>query len=353
MNKRIFNALLLSAGLLTIQNSFAQDHERQEPKFKKNKSYSKSYSLGGSDKIHLSNQFGDMKLVTWDKNEIKVDVSITGKADEEARAQEILDKISIADSKNGNTVSFVTKFADDKWNDSDNDNKNKNSNRNENRDSRDRNTNRNEHHNEGMDIDYVVYLPSQATLKAENQFGNLIVPDYRGEADLSSKFGSLTAGKLGNTKEVTVEFGEANIASISGGDLNIKFSNGTVNNLSGNVDCDLQFSQVKLVVDKDTKGLQMNTSYSTTYLDVDKGLSANYAINTSHGSFDNKSSFAIKEKDDDKDGYGPRFNHSYTGVSGSGGSKVTVNSSFGEIVIGHNLQVDMTKKRKNKSTRAI
>ena len=82
MKKPLFNTGLLLACLFTLTVSFAQDKERDEPKFKKNKSYSKSYNLGSSDKVSLSNQFGEMKLVTWDKNEIKVDVTITGKSNE-------------------------------------------------------------------------------------------------------------------------------------------------------------------------------------------------------------------------------------------------------------------------------
>ncbi|MGZ5255773.1 MAG: hypothetical protein ACXWCT_15300, partial [Flavitalea sp.] len=100
MKKVLFNTALLLAGTFTLTLATAQENhdsekQRTEPKFKKIKSYSKSYALSGSDRVSLSNQFGEMKLNTWDKNEIKVDISITGKSDEEPRAQEILDKISI------------------------------------------------------------------------------------------------------------------------------------------------------------------------------------------------------------------------------------------------------------------
>jgi hypothetical protein len=331
MKKVLFNAALLVAGLLSLEPIHAQEKERTEPKFKKNKTYSKSYSLGSSDKISLNNQFGEMKLVTWEKNEIKVDVSITGKADEEQRAQEIVDRISISDGKDGNTVSFQTKFADEKknWDKDKNDKK--------------------EHHNEGMEINYLVYLPSGNALKAENQFGKMIVPDYRGEAELESKFGSLTAGKISNAKAITVEFGQADIAHINGGTLTIKFSNGTVNKMSGDVRSDLEFSKVKLNIDNDAKNLEINNSYSTVYLDMDKSFSANWDVQTSHGDFSNKTDFAIKEQGGDDNSYGPKFNRNYKGVSGSGGGKIRIHSSFGEIIAGHNLQVDMTEKKKTKT----
>jgi hypothetical protein len=334
MKKILFNTALLLAAVLTVVTTTAQDKEKTEPKYKKTKSYSKSYNLGGSDKVNLSNQFGEMKLVTWDKNEIKVEVSITGKSDDEQRAQQILDRISITDGKDGNTVSFKTKFADEKqhW---DNDGKKG-------------------HRNEGMEINYLVYLPSGTTLKADNQFGKMIVPDYSGAAELTSKFGSLTAGKISNAKEVSVEFGKADIEHINGGRLNIKFSQGLVKKLSGDIKSDLEFSQVKLEIDNDAKNLDISNSYSTVYLDLDKSLSATYDISTSHGNFSNKSDFTIKKQGDDDDrGYGPRFNEKYTGTSGGGSCKIKVRSSFGGIIAGHNMQVDLSEKKKPKPTRTI
>ncbi|MFI5131399.1 MAG: hypothetical protein ACHQFX_15465 [Chitinophagales bacterium] len=344
MKKVLFNAAFLLAGFLLAGSVNAQKdhkdkdgHKKEEPKFKKTKSYTKSYNLSSSDRVSLSNQFGEMKLTTWDKNEVKVDITIIGKSDDEPRAQEILDRISITDSKDGSTVSFKTKFAD---NDKDKKDKDKD--------------HKKEHNNEGMEVNYAVYLPATAALDAQNQFGKMIIPDYRGEAEIECKFGSLTAGKISNAKEVTVEFGEATIAHINGGKLNIKFSEGTVNKLSGDVKTDLSFSQVKLVIDNDIKGLDIHNSYSTVYLDLDKNLSATYDIHTSHGEFSNKTSFAIKEEGKEDRGYGPRFNRTYSGKSGGGSSKVKINSSFGEIVIGHDLKVDLSEKHKDKhKTREI
>ncbi len=338
MKRILFSCLFLATALFTIQNLSAQDKEKSEktePKFKKTKSYSKSYNLGGSDKVRLDNSFGEMKINTWDKNEVKVDVSITGKSDDEKRAQEILDRITILDGKEGNTVFFKTKMADDE-------------------DKKDHDKNEHhESHNEGMEIDYMVYLPAGNPLDASNQFGKMYVPDYRGEATISSKFGSLTAGKLSNTRSVNVEFGSAEIGQVNGGDLNIKFSHGTVGKLGGDMHSDLQFSQVKLNVDNDTKSLNINNSYSTVYLDLDKNFSATYDINTSHGGFSNKTGFDIKRQGDDDDRYGPRFNEKYTGTSGSGNCKVKISSSFGSVIAGHDLKVDLSQKNKTKPTRVI
>jgi hypothetical protein len=323
---------LAAACFLLSSVAMAQDEDhkekRPEPKFKKTKAYSKSYSLGSSDKVSLTNQFGEMKINTWDKNEVKVDVQIEGKSDDERRAQEILDRISISDGKGSGTVFFKTKFEDQK-------------------DDKDKNR---EHRNEGMKINYTVYLPAGNALHASNQFGPMTIPDYRGPIELESKFGSLKAGKLTNAKEVSLEFGKGEIQEVSGGQLNIKFSEGTVGQLSGDVNTDLEFSQVKLNLDNDVKSLNIDNSYSSVYLDLEKNFSANWDIRTSHGEFSNKTAFAIKEEGGDTDkGYGPKFNRTYKGVSGGGAAKVKINSSFGEIVAGHDLQVDFSKKHKTKT----
>lgn len=336
MKRVVFHSLFL---LLAVVSSFAvsaQDNDKNEPKFKKSKSYSKSYSIGSSDKVNLSNQFGEMKIMTWDKNEVKVDATIIGKSDEEARAQEILDRISITDGKDGNGVSFKTKFADEGKNDDKNDKEY-----------------RKGHRNEGMEINWVVYLPASVTLHAEHQFGKMIVPDLKGETEISCKFGELTAGRLTHSAKLNVEFGDAKVEQVTGGTADIKFSTCTINKLTGEVKSNLEFSQVKLDLDNDARMLTIHNSYSTVYLDVDKNFSAAYDISTSHGSFSNKTDFAIKKEGQDDHGYGPHFNENYSGSSGSGSCKIKIDSSFGEVVLGHDLKVDLSEKRKSKPAKSI
>src|SRR4030095_5680131 len=163
-------------------------------------------------------------------NEIKVDVTITAKASTDEIAQRILDNISIEDGKTSGVVYFKTHFKNQKDNWERGDKK--------------------EYKEQGMQIDYAVYMPGGNPLEASNQFGSMIVPDFRGPVELESKFGSLTAGKLSNVKEVAVEFGKADIESINNGRLTIKFSSADIKRLSGDVDTRVEFcDKIKLVID--------------------------------------------------------------------------------------------------------
>ena len=110
--KKIVNlfSLLLAFGLLQ-QNAVAQNDNgnkndnNKKYEFVKNKAVNKSYNVSSSDKLKIQNSFGSVEVHTWNKNEIKVDVTIEVSANTENLAQKIIDGISVADSKSGGDIS--------------------------------------------------------------------------------------------------------------------------------------------------------------------------------------------------------------------------------------------------------
>jgi len=308
----LFFALLL----LTTQ-VFAET-----PVVEKKKTYSKSYSVSNSDKISLTNQFGEMKISTWDKNEVSVSVTITAEAQTDEKAQSILDHISIEDGKSGDGVFFKTKL--------------------------DKNNNQqwSKGEKQGFHIDYVVNVPARNPLQAKNEFGPMSIGDYNGEVTLESKFGSLTTGKLNNVKKVSIEFGKGSIGSISNGSLVIKFSKAAIENLDGSVNAVFEYCDIaKLRVDNSTKALTVKNSFSNLYLDLNTNISASFDISTNFGDLHNKTNFDIKEEGDNDDRHGPRFNKRYQGKSGSGNTEMKIKSEYGQITLGHNLNIDMNKEK--------
>ncbi|MDE3252045.1 MAG: hypothetical protein KGO92_04515 [Bacteroidota bacterium] len=290
----------------------------------KSKTYSKSYALSNSDKVLLDNSFGEMKINTWSKNEVKVDVSITVKAGTEENAQRILDIVNIEDGKNNGEVFFKTHLNNkkDDW--------------------KENNKEKNQH--TSFNINYTVYLPTATTLEATNQFGAMVIGDYEGPVTLNSKFGSLTAGKLGNAKKVKVEFGKATIESMHNGDLSIHFSRAQVNQLSGDIDADFQQSNgVKINLENQLTKLDIKNNFSKVYLVADKNLSASFDIKTSFGSFNNKTSFNIPKLEDSEKKYFNK-NQSYSGKAGNGQIPVNIKSNFGSITLDYDIAFDVNEK---------
>ncbi|MBX3242683.1 MAG: hypothetical protein KIT80_03825 [Chitinophagaceae bacterium] len=278
----------------------------------KKKTVSQSYSVSAKDKVSLSNSFGKMVINTWNKNEVKVDVTIIGKSPSEAKAQEILDKIRIEHGKNSEGVFFKTKM------DEVNTNGNKKGKDGQN------------YKEEGMEINYVVYMPSNNPVNASNSFGALEIGDFDGEAVLQSKFGSLTAGNLSNVKQLFVEFGKANVKSINNGKVTIKFSKANVGKLSGDIVSNFEFCEaVDIKIDNTLKQFNLKSSYSTVAISLGKSLSADFDIKTSFGDVDNSSAFDISERKTENKGIS--FDKTYYGTAGKGTAKVTIKSDFGKI----------------------
>ena len=327
-------SLILSLLLLLQLKPFAQDERndnrnenhndnKKKYEFVKKKSVNKSYNVSSSDKLKIQNSFGSVEVRTWDKNEIKVDVEIEVTANTEAVAQRNIDRISVTDEKSGGVVSFKTNMKD---------------------------INNSKSEKSTMNINYTIFMPSNNPLSVTNEFGPTTIPDFKGEVELNSKFGSLTTGNLSNIKAINVEFGQANLANINSAPVNIKFSKAVVSKLSGNVKLNLEFcSNVRLSLDNNLSSLDLKTSYSTVNLKPLGSLHATYTISTSFGSFKNTSDVKFTSEVDNDDDHGPKFDNEYSGKSGSGNIPVKVKSSFGKIIVGEATEEDMKSKDKNKS----
>ena len=317
----------------------------------KKKTISKTYTVAANDKLQIKNSFGDVTINTWDKNEFKVDIEILVKAKTEQRAQYILDNIKVNEDRTANLVSFETNMhingKKGEQHDSEDDSDNKGNNKNH----------QNGYENKEFHINYVVFMPNINALKIENSFGKTMVPDMKGMVNLTSKFGSLTAGNLANVEDIDVQFGKAQIGDIHNGKITFKFDDkSTVGQLSGSVKIVNDFSDlVQYNISNTIDELTINQSYSSLRLIVPKDFSANFTIHTNFGEFENLTDFKIGEKkeygDDDN---GIHFDKDYSGVSGDGKINVKIKSSFGEIKLAHTmaskeeLQEEKMEKKQHK-----
>lgn len=317
----LFSLLVL---LLLQLHSFAQyDNEgKKKYEFAKSRAVNKSYNVSPADKLNISNSFGSVDLHTWTKNEIKVDVVIEVSANTEAFAQKIFDGIDVSENQKGNEISFKTSI---------------------------KGSNNSKNDKSNMSVNYSIYMPASNPLRISNEFGATTLPDYNGQVDLISKFGSLTTGSLPDTKSISVEFGKAELGSVSNGTVTVKYSKASIGKLSGNVKLNFEFcGSAKVGIDNSLTGLDLRASYSVINLRPTGSLPAAYHITTSFGSFKNTTAikFDSDEKDDNK---GPKFDFIYEGKSGNGTIPVKASTSFGKIILGEASQADMDDKDKSHS----
>lgn len=320
--KKVFSLSFTLLFLFTSTIAWCQAKEKKEKKryeHFKERNISKTYPAGNN--LNIENKFGNVKITTWDKNEIKVDVHIEASSTDKEFAEKSFERIVVNDSQEGKNINFKTSF-------------------NENKDkigcSNCSNT---------LIIDYDVHLPANTPLTIMNSFGGIEIPDYAGKVSLTSKYGSLDAGKLSNVEKIIVEFGSADLRYISDLDLEFKYSSINIGSLAG--DCKLKMSfcgYSKINLDKTLKSLILNDSYSKIHLVPADNLGASYTVNTSYGSFVDNTGIGITRTDTPS-----RYSDTkkkFEGKSGSGAVKIDIKSSFGNIMIGKGSETDMKEKKK-------
>ncbi len=315
-------SLFLSQQTLFAQNKNTND-SREKYEFVRNKAVNKLYKVTSADKLSIKNSFGDVKVHTWNKNEISVDVSIEASSNIESIAQKIIDGIDVSESKNGSDISFKTTI---------------------------KGVNNSKGEKSSMKVNYEIFMPAVNPLHINNEFGGIEIPDWKGEVELSSKFGSLTAGMLQSVKSVDVEFGSANIESIADAPVSVKYSSATLGKLSGNIKLNLEFSTAtKINLDNSLTSLDASVSYSSINLKPATDLSASYNISTSFGGFKNRTNISFDSDEDSDKNRGPKFDFKYNGKSGSGTVPVKIKASFGDVILGEPTGDDLKSKDKKKS----
>ncbi|MFC0516632.1 hypothetical protein ACFFGT_20665 [Mucilaginibacter angelicae] len=303
----------------------------------KTKSYSKSYNVDGNDVINIDNKFGKVTVITWAKSEVKVDVQIKVGANDEDKAQKLLDNVTIKDSKDGSGVSFRTSISQ---NDDDNGSwgnlfGKKNSVR-------------------KMEINYTVYMPAKNPLTINNKYGSTELPDLSGKLNINNSYGSLNAKALSNPAcQIRVRYGSATIGTLTGSDLDVAYGNlnlGDCDKLNADVsygsakigrittsgNINVKFSGALNIgeVDKNVKSLSVNSSYSSVKLGISDGQNADFDITVHYGSFNyggHDVNITSKTPADGERGFNPT--KTYKGHLGKGGSDktITISTSYGSV----------------------
>lgn len=183
------------------------------------KKYSETFNVNGEGDVRLENRYGEIRVETWERNEVQIDVVVRVSADDKDEADDTFDRIRIDFVSSGNSASASTsigersskgsgwlkQFWDGEWNwggGSSNDFK----------------------------VYYTVKMPASANLSTTAKYCDVNLPDLSGETNLSIGYGDLYAGDLtGARNNVTVSYGSARISTLAGrSELRVRYSEGSI-----------------------------------------------------------------------------------------------------------------------------
>lgn len=229
MKKHILFSLLI---FITL-NSWAFDREKK---------ITRSFKVSSNTKVEIKNSFGKVHINTWDKNQVDVEIAILTKSKNEAKAQEMLDKIKIKIEENGGLLEFNTEIGKI-----------------------------NSKNNESFEVNYTINMPSKNPLEVKNSFGDFYLDNYDGPVELNLSYGALKIGNLTGPAEIKVSFnkGENIIKSMSRGELEVSYTDLTLNSAE-NINLENEFSDITI---DNVNVLEADVSYGSLKIGKANSLS--------------------------------------------------------------------------------
>lgn len=349
-NWQLVNTFLVAFCLFSAFGATAHEWGTIEKK----KSVIKIYDASSKDNLSLDNQFGQVKVNLWDKNEIRIDIHIVANSSSDDRAQEYLDGVVIEDKREGNQINVRTII-----------NKSNNSNG--------WSWKNNNNEKNFVQIDYNVSMPKNTPLTVKNRFGNTNIPTFKAPLVVVSKYGTFMANDLvGSKNDIDVSYGKAEIQQITNGNLDISYStlelekaeNITLNNKFGKMkigevetlDGQISYSGGRIGTLKGSSKIKLSFSggfridqltqsadnvdilanYSSVVIPMENN-ECNFDVTVSYGGFkypnDRKVSFTQNDDErKDNERHSPKMTKQYVGKIGTGkGTRVKIVSKYGEV----------------------
>lgn len=257
--------LVFFLGLDPLQAS-AQGKVKHEEKFEKTE------SLARDGKVEIRNISGDVEVVVWDRNEVRIDALKTSRASSLDKAKENASKVDIEVSRQNGMLKVETKYPKPSIK------------------------------NLNVSVSYKITIPAQAAVNARSVSGDVTLENIGGKADADTKSGNVTVMGAknganaetvsGDVKVVDVEngaycktaSGNVHASNVSGNaDLNCVSGDVTAENIRGDVEADTVSGSVRLLNISGADVVKGKTMSGNTIYQGDINPSGRYALEAHSG----------------------------------------------------------------------
>lgn len=228
--------ILLFTPLLISANTVKKKHE-------KNKVIKKEFKVNNDSEVKVLNKYGNVKLTSWSKNIVEIEVTITVKGNNLDEVENKIEDIDVEFESSSNLVSARTLFLNQKnswsfWK---------------------RNS------KISYQVNYLIKLPESNSINIDNDYGNISLDYLSGDAKINCEYGGISISELtSNNNSINLDYcSNSNIGFIKNGKLNLDYSKITIEE-SENLKINSDYSTIN--VDK-TESIEFNIDYGAINLD--------------------------------------------------------------------------------------
>jgi len=174
---------------------------------------SKSFKLRSGALVQITNKYGNVTVIPWEKDSVRIEVSMAAQSKQAAKVVKILSAIDCEMLATANSISARTVFYDNSatfWKDV------------VSFAGQVMNTSSN------LQVNYTVYMPVSNAIKINNKFGNIYMDSHKGSADITLSNGDLQARNFGDGLKLKLDFGTGSIQDVDDVQLDINYSDLTL-----------------------------------------------------------------------------------------------------------------------------
>lgn len=192
------------------------------------KVFSRSFPVDRSNRVVLSNQFGDVQIKSWDKMEVRTEVEVTAYASRTDEARRLLEQVNIEASQGNGAVSCRTTISGSQgnwgsWF------------------SRGKKTRRE------VRVNYVVYMPTVNALQVNNEYGNIEMGNFSGPLNARVQYGNFNATNLTNALvSVSTQYGKTTINALNRATIKQEYGAGVVIGTANGLNLHAQYAKVNI-----------------------------------------------------------------------------------------------------------
>ena len=170
----------------------------QAQTYEMSKRFERSFKLTKTTEINISNKYGNVHLLQWEKDSVRFEVEVNIRSSKEGRVEKLYSEIDVQFSQSPYYANAVSSFAGSGklWTEISDVTKSVLNAGNE------------------AEINYTVYVPEWAIVKVENRFGNIYATDLASGSEIKLSNGTLQANHLKGKSRLTIAFGNAIIERV-------------------------------------------------------------------------------------------------------------------------------------------
>jgi len=200
----------------------------------KEKTIKKEFTVNSNATLKVDNSYGNVNVVTYNGNKTIIEVTIKTNSNNEEKAKEKLDEITVEFNASSDYVSAKTIFNKNNskswWNNWGNKN------------------------NVNMEVNYVIKLPITNNVDLNNDYGSINLDKLEGRANINCDYGKITTKEL-MADNNTIAFDYTNnsyFEYIKSGKINADYSDYVVNKTKQlSINADYTKSVIKIAEDVD------------------------------------------------------------------------------------------------------